>query len=127
MAFALAVAVVTCPWGVLVGRRRDGNPPWVFPGGKIEPGESPEDAAAREVLEETGVRVRATGIIGSRAHPRTGVAIAYVAAVPLDEADAGVSDEGLDVVRWVSFAEADQLMGDMSEVVRRYLWQALRP
>jgi 8-oxo-dGTP pyrophosphatase MutT (NUDIX family) len=28
---------------------------WVLPKGHIEPGESPEDAAAREVVEETGV------------------------------------------------------------------------
>ena len=27
---------------------------WEFPGGKCEPGESPEQAAARETLEETG-------------------------------------------------------------------------
>jgi 8-oxo-dGTP pyrophosphatase MutT (NUDIX family) len=45
----------------VVGRRRDGNPPWTFPGGKIEPGESPEDAAVRETLEEIGLRVRVTG------------------------------------------------------------------
>ena len=30
---------------------------WEFPGGKCEPGESPEQAAARECREETGIRV----------------------------------------------------------------------
>ena len=31
---------------------------WTFPKGKLNPGESFEDAAEREVLEETGLRVR---------------------------------------------------------------------
>lgn len=34
---------------------------WVFPGGHIKRGESPERAAVREVREETGVRCRAIG------------------------------------------------------------------
>ena len=31
---------------------------WEFPGGKLEPGETPPAAAAREALEEVGLRVR---------------------------------------------------------------------
>ena len=36
----------------------DSKPPiWITPGGGIEPGESPAEAAAREFFEETGVAV----------------------------------------------------------------------
>jgi 8-oxo-dGTP diphosphatase len=46
---------------VLLGRKKfglgEGN--FVGLGGKLEPGESPADAAVREVAEESGVRVRA--------------------------------------------------------------------
>jgi len=37
---------------------------WVAPGGLIEPGEQPADAAVRETEEETGLAVRLTGIAG---------------------------------------------------------------
>ena len=37
---------------------------WVLPKGHIEPGESSEDAAAREVLEETGVEARMIAPLG---------------------------------------------------------------
>jgi 8-oxo-dGTP diphosphatase len=31
---------------------------WVFPGGHVEPDEAPDETAAREVWEETGIRIR---------------------------------------------------------------------
>jgi 8-oxo-dGTP pyrophosphatase MutT (NUDIX family) len=39
---------------VLLGRRADSGA-WALPGGIIEPGEEPADAAVREIFEETGV------------------------------------------------------------------------
>ncbi|HAS33431.1 MAG: DNA mismatch repair protein MutT [Microbacterium sp.] len=38
---------------------------WSLIGGGIEPGETPVDAVTREVLEETGARIRIDGIVGA--------------------------------------------------------------
>jgi 8-oxo-dGTP diphosphatase len=56
----IAVAVVKRNGCYLAGRRPQGRPLaglWEFPGGKVEAGETPQQAAARECLEETGVQV----------------------------------------------------------------------
>ncbi|WP_258132335.1 NUDIX domain-containing protein [Microbacterium sp. MYb62] len=38
---------------------------WSLIGGGIEPDEEPSDAVAREVFEETGARIRITGVVGA--------------------------------------------------------------
>jgi 8-oxo-dGTP diphosphatase len=56
----IAIAVVEHEGRFLIGQRPDGVPLaglWEFPGGKIEPGETPEAAAVRECFEETGLTV----------------------------------------------------------------------
>ena len=61
MDIALAIVVDLSRGRVLAGRRPGGVHlafKWEFPGGKIEPGESPMECAVREALEETGLVAR---------------------------------------------------------------------
>lgn len=63
------VVVVNEAGQILLIRRAD-NGNWALPGGAIEIGESLTEAAVREVLEETGVTCRITGMVGIYSDPR---------------------------------------------------------
>ncbi|MFI9777323.1 NUDIX hydrolase [Streptomyces sp. NPDC051956] len=77
----IAGAVVQHDGRVLLVRRAapEGELLWQFPAGKVDEGESPKEAAAREALEEAGVVVESLTIIGERVHPATGRRVVYVA------------------------------------------------
>jgi len=53
---------------ILLTRRSD-NGRWCLPGGRQESGESATEACEREVLEETGLRVRVTRLVGIYTSP----------------------------------------------------------
>jgi 8-oxo-dGTP diphosphatase len=123
----IAAAIVTSASGVLITERRDGKPPVGFVAGECEPGERPEDAAVREVKEETGLEVRTGDVIGERDHPRTGRHMIYLSAKPVRGLEVFVGDQSeLSDVRWASVTEALELMPDMFEPVREYLARELR-
>ena len=58
--------VVTHQNKVLFGQRKSGQSgyEWQLPGGWIEAGESPEQAARREVYEETGLQLKELRFVG---------------------------------------------------------------
>ena len=56
-----ACALVDADRRVLLSQRPQGKSLaglWEFPGGKVEPGENPEDALVRELAEELGISVK---------------------------------------------------------------------
>jgi 8-oxo-dGTP diphosphatase len=58
-----AVVLVDADGRVLLARRPEGKAMaglWEFPGGKVDPGETPETALIRELAEELGIDVAAS-------------------------------------------------------------------
>jgi 8-oxo-dGTP pyrophosphatase MutT (NUDIX family) len=102
---------------VMLARHAEGDV-WVLPGGAVEPGETPPDAALREMFEETGLLVSLTGIVGVFSGPeyvvqyRSGHRASYVMAVFEAVPSAGRwAPDGVEVLdmRFVSEAEAAAL------------------
>lgn len=63
MLHVAAAALVDADGRVLLQRRPPGKPMaglWEFPGGKIDPGETPEAALVRELEEELGIAAHAS-------------------------------------------------------------------
>ena len=58
-----AVVIVENGRVALIERVRDGRTYFVFPGGRVEVGETPENAAVREAEEELGVNVKLGDLI----------------------------------------------------------------
>jgi mutator protein MutT len=85
----IAIAVVEQEGRFLIGQRGADVPLpglWEFPGGKVEPGETPQQAAVRECREETGLNVAVVGLIDRLlfSYPHGEVELHFFACRPID-------------------------------------------
>jgi A/G-specific adenine glycosylase len=107
---AVAVGVIWREGRILIGRRRVDQMLgglWEFPGGKQRAGESPERAAAREIREETGLRVRVGEVYATVEHTYSHFRITLTAY--RCEAGRGVPRPHVnDELRWVALEELDR-------------------
>jgi len=85
-------------------RRREGALEWAGPSGNVEPDETPEQAAVREVQEEVGVTVVVERRLGERVHPANGRHLVYFARRIVEgEPEVADADE-ISAVEWCDLA-----------------------
>jgi 8-oxo-dGTP pyrophosphatase MutT (NUDIX family) len=92
-------------------RTRKGDLAWGLPKGLVEPGEQPEQAALREVREETGLEAEILESLGETSYWYVweGERVRKKVAFFLMEATGGdisLHDHEMEEIRWVPLAEA---------------------
>jgi 8-oxo-dGTP pyrophosphatase MutT (NUDIX family) len=101
-------------------RTRSGDLVWGLPKGLVEPGESPEETAVREVQEETGFDGKVVDDLGEIGYWYVwdGVRVRKTVHFFLMEAiagDASRRDREMEDVAWFPLAEAEDAAGFASE------------
>jgi ADP-ribose pyrophosphatase YjhB (NUDIX family) len=108
----LAVAVVIERNGaILLGRRGPNSREpgrWSFPAGFVDRGESVEDAALREVREETGLSVALGALLGL--YSRRGETVVLAAYAAESVTGEPIADDDLDCLDWFN----PELLPDMA-------------
>ena len=110
------------PGQVLLVRRRNPPPGWAFPGGFVEYGETVEQAAAREALEETGLSVRLIRQFHVYSDPARDPRHHSISVVFLAEADGEPqgSDDAAEA-RWFDVTQLPDLAFDHGRILQDVL------
>ncbi|WP_165845615.1 NUDIX domain-containing protein [Streptacidiphilus pinicola] len=121
-AFPAVSALVTDPEGRVLLVHSYNREPWGCPGGVIDPDETPERAAERELAEETGVRLTAGRLLqvawatgdGSDLPNMPGVQFYFdLGTVPLPHPALRLQPEEIRDAAWVAPDELRGYMGDL--------------
>jgi 8-oxo-dGTP diphosphatase len=91
---------------VVLVRRKYPPPGWAIPGGFVEVGETVESTAVREALEETGLRVTLTALLGVYSDPARDPRHHTISTVYVGRAE-GAPEGGDDAAEARLFGEGD--------------------
>ncbi|MEU4079725.1 NUDIX hydrolase [Streptomyces venezuelae] len=97
--------------GRLLAIRRADNGTWELPGGVLELAEAPEEGVAREVWEETGIRVEVEELTGVYKNTARGIVALVFRCKPCGGAER-TSDEST-AVDWLTPAEIEERMAEV--------------
>lgn len=108
----------------MVGQRRsDGRHPlkWEFPGGKVEPGESPQQALVRELREELEIDAHIGSELARYEHHYTRSSRVHLLFFAVPRFAGEPAARVFEQIRWIdlhSLADLDFLDGDLDFVKR---------
>jgi 8-oxo-dGTP diphosphatase len=103
----VAAAILIENERVLIARRKPGASQagmWEFPGGKVWPGEAPEECLKRELREELGLDIAVGKFLGASIHAYADQSIRLLAYFARIEAGSPVLNDHAEV-EWVRFDE----------------------
>ena len=85
---------------------------WSLPKGKADKGETPEETAVREVLEETGYHCRVVSAVSTTRHRiNNGVKeVSWFAMRPLPDSPGFKKNKEIDKIQWVTRKEAREIL-----------------
>jgi ADP-ribose pyrophosphatase YjhB (NUDIX family) len=90
--------------------------PWGLPGGWLKHAESPEKGLAREVLEETGLKVRVDALLAAEFWRDTQLDLLFGCTV---ESGSYQSSDETGLHRWVAPAELPELLPNQLAMLRK--------